>query len=552
MNRECAEYFTEDPIASNIPTRPIQSHLNSDESYNLARKWLHECTDSGTHSDCQVTSSKILPTRVIDVRGIPKLHITKDNETNQYATLSYCWGVRAQSVMLLKENLDELCKGIPTQLLAKSIKDAISVVQKLQVPYLWIDSLCIIQDSKDDKKAEIRKMRSIYENSYITLAASSAKTCEEGFLEVQSPVVVLSKDSGRGVDSNVTGKFKRFPTIPIPFKCFDASGTALLQPYQGHDSHTEPINLRAWTLEEYMLSPRILTYGRSQILWDCNSSSKVNEGLRIAVTGMPFENLRKDFRENTSLEQKDAQTLQNYWYDVVFNYTSRKLTHPHDRLNAISGIASKLGDTSHRSYAYKAGLWQHDTDEMRLLRDLLWDEGSWRSRLENRLRWQPFERGRNPWPTWSWASIEGPIIYQRHHHPNDRSFSKVISCEIVLESSDDIYGPIEGGTLVIQGPMKEVRCKQKSGLLMMNDAIPLLQGLTDPKLDGRMDAVLTEELTMQAIRLTTLKGLFLFPVYCDQSDNLYRRIGIFDILPSRENIIEDFFAGCDIQEVKII
>lgn len=119
-------------------------------------------------------------------------------------------GAKDQPVMLLNNNLVSLSEALPFSELPITIKNAIRITQQLQIPILWVDSLCIIQDSKEDKRKEIRNMKNIYGKSHITLVASSAATCEIGFLQTRLEIL--------------------FPAFPIPIKCFDSLGTVFIQP----------------------------------------------------------------------------------------------------------------------------------------------------------------------------------------------------------------------------------------------------------------------------------------------------------------------------------
>ena len=80
---------------------------------------------------------------------------------------------------------DMLC-GVATSTLPATIQDAIIVTRKLGLRYLWVDALCIFQDSTSDKDAEIAKMDQIYQNARLTISAASAEKCQDGFLAPRS------------------------------------------------------------------------------------------------------------------------------------------------------------------------------------------------------------------------------------------------------------------------------------------------------------------------------------------------------------------------------
>ncbi|KAH8586049.1 heterokaryon incompatibility, partial [Bisporella sp. PMI_857] len=102
-----------------------------------------------------------------------KLRVTKHRENGKgdYITLSYCWG-GPKNICLRKDNLEELESGIEIHFLPQTFQDAIEVTRKLDIRFLWIDALCILQDDSDDKLKEIWNMGEIYRDSFVTIAAS--------------------------------------------------------------------------------------------------------------------------------------------------------------------------------------------------------------------------------------------------------------------------------------------------------------------------------------------------------------------------------------------
>jgi hypothetical protein len=162
----------------------------SASAYQEARTWISDCFLS--HAECrggQEPGPPNLPTRVIDVLGDcspskVRLHAAH-GEKAKYATLSYCWG-KMKQVMTTRETLATFTNGIEVGTLPKTLRDAISSTQQLQIPYLWIDSLCIIQDDQDDMTREISRMPQIYKNAVVTISAAIAQDCGEGFLKTDS------------------------------------------------------------------------------------------------------------------------------------------------------------------------------------------------------------------------------------------------------------------------------------------------------------------------------------------------------------------------------
>jgi Heterokaryon incompatibility protein (HET) len=108
--------------------------------------------------------------------------------TAPYVALSYIWSKKPQTFLTLLDNINERMQQIDAKNLPKTIMDAVRCTQGLGLKYLWVDSLCIIQDSDTDKAKEIGRMSGIYKNAYATISAAKATKCEDSFLEHGSTV----------------------------------------------------------------------------------------------------------------------------------------------------------------------------------------------------------------------------------------------------------------------------------------------------------------------------------------------------------------------------
>jgi hypothetical protein len=151
--------------------------------------WIQDCISN--HGLCCIpTRDQALPARLIRVGSDEsddpsRIVLTSELDTvSEYLTLSYCWG-GASPLVLKSENSEALMKVIHINELPKTVADAITVTRGLKYQYLWVDSLCILQDSKDDWKDESAKMGQIYSNSVCTICASAAETADGGFLQTR-------------------------------------------------------------------------------------------------------------------------------------------------------------------------------------------------------------------------------------------------------------------------------------------------------------------------------------------------------------------------------
>ena len=139
-------------------------------------------------------------------------------------------------------------------MLPKVFQDAIHIAGWFGISYLWIDSLCILQDSHHDWIRESCKMKNIYKNSSLTVAATAATDPYGGCFRDRDPILVAPiryRVSLETQEHQTT--FNRRAWEPA----IDSS----------------PLSKRAWAFQERLLSPRLLHFGENQMLWECNEMS---------------------------------------------------------------------------------------------------------------------------------------------------------------------------------------------------------------------------------------------------------------------------------------
>ncbi|KAB5583005.1 heterokaryon incompatibility protein-domain-containing protein [Coniochaeta sp. 2T2.1] len=379
-----------------LKQRVADPDLSSGSNSALARSWIDECISN--HPACrQDASAGTLPTRVIEVlppsgTDMVRLHVIAGRETDaRYAALSYCWG-KAQTCLTTSTTVQTHKAGIPLASLHKTIRDAVLTTRELGIPYLWVDALCIIQDSDSDKAVEIAKMGDIYTNAAVTISAAGARDCDEGFLTTRLDI-----------EERYDQKSEK-----LSYLCPDGSvGSIYLVP-TGHDAlndkHKETIYERAWTHQERMFSPRMLTYGHRKLSWQCLTSSHCD--LEDIHYGSVTPDIRR-FLYGASLslpgfagQRPDKPTIHRWWRETVHGYSRGRLTSLPDKLVALSATARRFASALGSQYVH--GLWQAD-----LVRGLMWY--SYRSphiRLPDHFRRPGLESY-----TWSWASVNGPVAY---------------------------------------------------------------------------------------------------------------------------------------------
>ena len=208
-------------------------------------------------SCCLVPRDLPLPTRVVDVSGdprSPRLLVTH-GLIGEWVTLSHCWG-QETTFRMTSRNVEQLQQGVPFQSLPATMQDAITVVRHLGYRYLWIDSLCIIQDSEDDWASESLRMQHYFENSILTVAADDATGDHEGFL-------VCPRIPDRVI-----------ATIPFHTKRTKDTCNVSIRgnvEYIGQETRVTKLSQRAWVLQEDLLSPRTLHFQTEYLCWECQS-----------------------------------------------------------------------------------------------------------------------------------------------------------------------------------------------------------------------------------------------------------------------------------------
>jgi hypothetical protein len=440
--------FQGSPVAELIKQRPAQPGVNWSGAYKAAREWISECFDS--HENCPKQSSlSNLPTRVLDLSAESgteriKLKISKGAKA-QYAALSYCWGSTKQMTTTLESLLSFTEDGIEIKDLPKTLQDAIHVCRNLELRYIWIDSLCILQDSAVDKAVEISMMPQIYKGATVTISAAVASDCGQGFLEDRShvrdvldasfPLPYALKDTGKTDLQEVLGNLDEDDTDGI-FLC--------PSPYCGFnvkEFEKEPINQRAWTLQESWLSPRLLIYGAGPLQWQCLSAAKSFGGTlpsQVQEDFFPTRNRHKFIAPRPDVA--DQETLSSEWMTIVSEYTGRSMTDPQDKLPALSGIAAEFGRLSGDEYV--AGLWAST-----LPYSLLWHQVS-----------QPPSPPNETYraPSWSWAAVDGVIRFEDPNPWVARTEVKINSVSITPATSLAPLANVIAEKLILTGPMRSM------------------------------------------------------------------------------------------------
>lgn len=440
----------------------IVDRTDSAANWILAKRWLKDCIDN--HHKCNTQHAGVeYPTRLIQVYieggdRRARLCVTANClPTGPYIALSHRWGNAEHVPRLTSHNIHQRLTGLDLSSLPKTFVDAIDTARNLNVEWLWIDSLCIIQDSPFDWQQESRVMGRIYEKAMLTISALDAADSAEGlFFHRDKDLSDLPRL--RQLFSYPRRDLEVF--VPVDCHFWDPVSTGVLA-------------RRAWCLQERLLSRRVLHFGKQQLYWECLCQAacemfpkgvpefcfqrekrtyeilvKHVDHLIAAENSLPYHHKSTDIQLDTeqapshyvstdvgmAIGQSPTWVLYKTWRRIVESYCRCELTEMSDKLVAVAGLAqrmqSMLGDS------YLAGLWRQN-----ILSELLWYVES--PSFKN-FRPQPYRA-----PSWSWASMEGPITYS-----GDKtcvSLASLLEAKVTPSDPNNFFGQIESGFLRVRG-----------------------------------------------------------------------------------------------------
>ncbi|KAK7985778.1 hypothetical protein PG996_004982 [Apiospora saccharicola] len=334
---------------------------DSASSRRQVREWVDTCVRN--HPQCNPSKSGpgFVPTRLVDLgepgaewaaKSVKIVNTKRDGIRARYVTLSHCWG-RAKPFWNLRKAA--LAKSpVPEVPLAdiqnKNIEEAITVARTIGIRYIWIDSLCIVQDDSDDWEREGQLMHKVYRNSHCNIAAADSSDGDGG----------LFRDRVEDPDQQ---------SVPVRFMT-PSGGAALFGHRAWRVLHSDlwqdevlgrALYSRAWVFQERLLSPRLLHFSRGQIFWDCatlSASEAIPAGLP-AVLDEGQTATDRHWRERLQVSAAAPMgriigtaddSLQAFWASAVLFYTSCNITRQSDRLRAVWGIAKLVRDAEREEF----------------------------------------------------------------------------------------------------------------------------------------------------------------------------------------------------------
>ena len=409
----------------------------------MIKDWIEDCVCH--HSDyCTIHRARNSrpPTRLLHIQnsgGTFHVNLCLGSEiglSTPYATLSHVWGSGAP-IKLLRKHVLEFKQGIPFVTLPPTFADAIQLTDALGLSYLWIDSLCIIQDDLSDWEAESTAMCDVYRGSTINIAASASVDCKGGLFRQRNPV-------------SVTPCVIRMRDNYCALACKSIKTTPLAR---------EPLSGRAWAVQERLLAPRTVHFTTNSVYFECHSrfASDIDPMDRHVVRKVPLDEgnnwAANDWLGSRGELNKDF--LLRQWTKVVEIFSVAQLTHESDKLIAIAGLAQFFqGLCPNPNTTYVAGLWSLDLEYWLL----------WRTKFSSR----GSQRPRNACaPSWSWASVNGPVMWPLHIYWRYNSKIYIVEARTVPPNSP--FSSVQRGYIRLRGRMCTTKGNRELAAFLEDD-----------------------------------------------------------------------------------
>lgn len=474
--------------AGEVTTQPT-----AEDCAKVIREWLSDCDKN--HSTCRGewygpnSQPEILPRRVLDLSGENvRLLESSPGQRGHYVALSHCWG-KKQLLTTTRATIDERMGGIPWDQLPKTFQDAIAITRGMNIQYIWIDSLCIIQQDKLDWEQQSAVMADIYSRCYLNIATTRAGGGHEGCLGARWTIRDSLKwaaeftravsRGGRG--SNRPSKMRQAPvksfTVPgvdedVRIRlAIESSHEALQTPrWIRQHANTAPLLPRGWVYQERFLSTRTVHFHANEMVWVCNVTQRCEckslDGNPVHGDGWSASKDQVVGLGETS--KRDKKALYGLWRTIIEDVSLLDLTYESDRLPAVAGLASRFAKYLPENERYLAGLWEGD-----FARDLLWQSGSGEQTAG------PTRKREMTTPSWSWASLTwggnesaSGMKWEYETKPKLAEWAgvksykqdprtRIISVEVEVDGENK-YGIVKRGCVVIEGALCAVALKDTS------------------------------------------------------------------------------------------
>ncbi|VUC27772.1 unnamed protein product [Clonostachys rosea] len=444
-------YLDSSPPPQTIPALPTigpagtrQTDTRSPACMSFIKESVEQCHQE--HPLCRNEARGFNPTRLLYLGGKDDcLRLCETAGWEQplcYAAFSHCWG-GSDVVKLTSATLEGFKQQIDVALLPNTFKDAMSVAKELQIPYLWIDSLCIIQGDEADWEIEAARMEQVYSSAFIVITAASSPNPETAILgprEAEWLPKIFELPVTPDAIVRIVARKRHILAAPMEQgQCeppFANIGTDL--------KRIGPLYNRGWCFQEAYLAYRNLQFTPGAIVFECKTHRKSEDQLP------PYPSTISNAQQSVDLTEQ--------WHRIVKSFTSRQLTYGSDKLPAIGGAARTMPQA--QTTQYVAGLWRST-----LLFDLMWHVMPYMVLAGQDRQALSFDDHDGGPPTWSWASMNWGVVW-----------TQFLRTQLVAELLDvqvagshlDPFGKVSGGLLTLRGRLK--RCELRSDGALTHDA----------------------------------------------------------------------------------
>ncbi|EXF85184.1 heterokaryon incompatibility protein [Colletotrichum fioriniae PJ7] len=405
-----------------------------------------------------------LPRRVLDLRQFGSENRLRLMDSmadyGDYACLSYTWG-RQNTGVTTTQNLHDRLDDLPYESLPQTYKDAVTVAAFLEIPFLWIDGLCIIQGDTNSKDwvEQSSQMAEIYGNAILVIAAADSNSVEDGFLSTPHLPQELFRIQSSQLENLEIGSEESALSV--------FARAMLDHSWLGWSTLAEPKSRgtlsRSWCFQEEVLASRLLTFFGGEMNFQCLEDEYRCE---CAFPAAPLGLVTIKELYEPRLELGDMETPNWMWQSTIEHYTRRKLTVATDRLTALSGVARIVQSSLRTKYA--AGHWL-DRD---FLCSLCW------APVRNRETERTFSEDYVA-PSWSWAAHNGPITmwipYGGSEEPiTPRFLTKTVVRNVdITPATEDDTGAVIGGNITVSGVFLDISVltisrEQSAGVMIRN------------------------------------------------------------------------------------
>lgn len=467
------------------PVRSVGDTTSSVASFEVAAAWLSQCLDADPPEATSLSLQHVTareynkdgldlssenvsgspevfhspgpeaPARLMEIGSGSESGTVRLIENNEdalpYATLSYCWGKLPSNGkcewLTTTTNVNSRRRGMQRSDLPQTLQDSITISEKLGIQHLWIDALCIIQDSEDDWAVEAAKMGGIYFGSIVTIVPAASSSTEHGcfnqrsastidVLRAHEKLISIQSSFSDGRVGNLhivtTARMLDRYEYGVP-----GEGLEIEDAYQCQVSKG-PWSNRAWTMQEHVFSPRVLFYTSQMLLWQCGHC-RLSEDRYPQMQGDSLYPLQ--LVSSGAKQGLDSALTADTWYcGLIEEYTRRQITFDRDRMVAIGALAKAT--SWGRQIPYVAGLW---SDSVRA--GLMWYRDG-----------PGFKSTATTCPSWSWASQSSPVSYRFLRYPRQESGFMPHVLDVHVEVADrNPFGDVQSGYLMLHTKIQTAR-----------------------------------------------------------------------------------------------